>query len=200
MSQKLQRCKFQPASFMHFEYSSDNQRIVTTTEFIEGLVHHTFSLKLKHSVKLPTEHAYEGPNCINDKKNEDLKKLNIYVHRSVTNLLCQLYVRLLLSVVKLTPPVTQYLGDGTVLQIRVALPDNSAVPLAEDEEGVHWPARMMCWLGGNQHTFRLAFLLGTTYTLTRLRLGRCCSLLLTLQDTNLTYSKLPPERSFGIPK
>ncbi|KAJ8889234.1 hypothetical protein PR048_008732 [Dryococelus australis] len=81
---KTAKVLFQPASFMHFEYSSENQGIVTTREFIDGLVHHTFSLKLKHSVKLPTEQAYEGPNCINDKKIEDLKKLRIYIPEKYT--------------------------------------------------------------------------------------------------------------------
>ncbi|KAJ8883053.1 hypothetical protein PR048_014892 [Dryococelus australis] len=50
------------------EYSSENQRTVTAREFTDGLVHHIFRLKLKRSVKLPTEQAYEGPNCINDEK------------------------------------------------------------------------------------------------------------------------------------
>lgn len=81
---KTAKVRFQPASFMHFEYSSENPGTVTTRDFIDGLLHHTFSLKLKHTVTLTDKQAYEEPNRINDKKMEDLKKLRIYIPEEYT--------------------------------------------------------------------------------------------------------------------
>ncbi|KAJ8866655.1 hypothetical protein PR048_032516 [Dryococelus australis] len=66
------------------KYSSENQETVATGEFIEGLMYNNFNLKLKHSVTLPTEQAYEGPTCINYKNIEDLKKLRIYIPEEYT--------------------------------------------------------------------------------------------------------------------
>lgn len=65
--------------------------------------------------------------------------MRIRLHEGLLVLARQVGVVVLLLGVQSGPPLSENLGDGAVLQVRVLLADHRAVALAEDEKGVHRP-------------------------------------------------------------
>lgn len=63
--------------------------------------------------------------------------MRIGLHECLLVLPRQVSVVVLLFGIQGGPPLSQYLGDRTVLEMRILLPYNGSVSLAEDEKGVH---------------------------------------------------------------
>jgi hypothetical protein len=72
---------FAISSYRQFVYDSSNPGYVTTYEYIDGLVSHSFKLlkQNKRSPSLPTGRAYKEPVPINQNKVNDVKKVMQYI-------------------------------------------------------------------------------------------------------------------------
>jgi hypothetical protein len=72
---------FAISSYRQFVYDSSNPGYVTTYEYIDGLVSHSFKLlkQNKRSPSLPTGRAYKEPVPFNQNKVNDVKKVMQYI-------------------------------------------------------------------------------------------------------------------------
>ncbi|KAJ4425745.1 hypothetical protein ANN_27941 [Periplaneta americana] len=83
---KVPRCtklSFAPASYSEFVYNATLPHIVSTSEFIDGCIRHSFDLCLPgiENIVLPQRPAYDKFIAINPDKMQDIKKILCYIPR-----------------------------------------------------------------------------------------------------------------------
>lgn len=75
------KLSFAPASYSEFVYKATLPHIVSTSEFIDGCIRHTFDLSIPGigNIVLPKRPAYDELISINPEKMQDIKKILRYI-------------------------------------------------------------------------------------------------------------------------
>jgi hypothetical protein len=84
---------FSVSEYKMFVYDYEMPRYVTTFDYIDGLYSKTFKL-VKNGVEqqLPSETACKEPVSINEKKIQDIKKLERYIPSEATDFYQNMYI------------------------------------------------------------------------------------------------------------